>query len=195
MAYDVGDNEDDDRIALGSNNPPAGKRGGGVSLEWSIAKIYRPFMQPFIGNTISHVSWWTTHCIRLYIVRQTTDRRPLVCLILRWFLWIIITICRFPIPDVPKGWTPDPRRVWAADTANKENNSPRFAQASAQQDHHAWMKGMTADEVCGKCLSQQIRCMKMTSVLWSVDRCLERRPFQAPHALYSITFRRKTATA
>lgn len=33
MAYDVGDNEDDDRIALGSNNPPAGKRGGSVSLE------------------------------------------------------------------------------------------------------------------------------------------------------------------
>ena len=27
---------------------------------------------------------------------------------------------RYPLPDVPNGWAPDPRRVWARDS-NKEN--------------------------------------------------------------------------
>ena len=24
--------------------------------------------------------------------------------------------CRFPIPEIPQGWKPDPRRVWQKDT-------------------------------------------------------------------------------
>ena len=62
-------------------------------------------------------------------------------------------MCRFPIPDIPKGWTPDPRRVWVTDTSDKENDNVRLLQPSAPQDHRAWMKGKTADEVCDNCLS------------------------------------------
>lgn len=63
---------------------------------------------------------------------------------------ILLSACRFPIPGIPNGWTPDPRRVWATDTSNKENESVKVPQSppSAPQDRRSWMKGKTADEVC-----------------------------------------------
>ena len=31
---------------------------------------------------------------------------------------IVTRFRRFPLPDLPKGWTPDPRRVWEKDKEN-----------------------------------------------------------------------------
>ncbi|KII86063.1 hypothetical protein PLICRDRAFT_56526 [Plicaturopsis crispa FD-325 SS-3] len=47
----------------------------------------------------------------------------------------------FPLPDVPKGWKPDPQRVWAKD---KENVARKAAQEP--QGHAAWKAGKSADE-------------------------------------------------
>ena len=31
---------------------------------------------------------------------------------------------RFPLPDIPIGWKPDPRRVWAEDKENAQEPPP-----------------------------------------------------------------------
>lgn len=55
-------------------------------------------------------------------------------------------LCRFPLPDVPKDWTPDPRRVWATDPSIKEG-AKKTAEQQRPTDHRAWLAGKTADEV------------------------------------------------
>ncbi|KIJ55479.1 hypothetical protein M422DRAFT_240099 [Sphaerobolus stellatus SS14] len=53
----------------------------------------------------------------------------------------------FPLPDVPKGWATDPRRVWAADPSAKEGKSEAVLPAPALQEHHIWkQEKKTADE-------------------------------------------------
>jgi G patch domain-containing protein 1 len=78
------------------------------------------------------------------------------------FQHCLINTFRFPIPDIPKGWTPDPRRVWATDTSNKENESAKLSHPppSAPQDRRALMKGKTADEVSNQISSLSILLAK-----------------------------------
>ena len=52
---------------------------------------------------------------------------------------------RFPVPEIPPGWQPDPRRVWAADKENipRQEEPPREAQSHAQ-----WKRSkISADQV------------------------------------------------
>lgn len=50
----------------------------------------------------------------------------------------------FPLPDVPTGWRPDPRRVWASD---KENVQPPEPRPQAPIPYGKWKEsGKTADE-------------------------------------------------
>ncbi|KAF8579945.1 DUF1604-domain-containing protein [Ramaria rubella] len=52
----------------------------------------------------------------------------------------------FPIPDTPKGWVPDPRRVWASDPSSKQDEDKMIPPASAPPEHRGWIKGKSADE-------------------------------------------------
>ena len=57
---------------------------------------------------------------------------------------------RFPLPDIPQGWTPNPQRVWNADVnANKENvEQPKPPSQSGPLSHEKWRRsGITADQV------------------------------------------------
>ncbi|KAI6164528.1 hypothetical protein EDD17DRAFT_1755044 [Pisolithus thermaeus] len=54
----------------------------------------------------------------------------------------------FPIPDVPQGWTPDPKQVWEqakTHTNDKENVTP-IAVPSKSQTHAQWKAGVTPDQ-------------------------------------------------
>jgi len=58
-------------------------------------------------------------------------------------------ILRFPLPDVPKGWTPNPKQVWERATADDTNKENAATGASSQvQTHAQWKIGITPDEVC-----------------------------------------------
>ncbi|GJJ11187.1 hypothetical protein Clacol_005419 [Clathrus columnatus] len=56
----------------------------------------------------------------------------------------------FPLPEIPKGWVPDPRRVWAKDpsTATKQEGGPSNLPlpSSGAPDRRPWIKSKTADE-------------------------------------------------
>ncbi|KAF9466188.1 hypothetical protein BDZ94DRAFT_1252313 [Collybia nuda] len=47
----------------------------------------------------------------------------------------------FPLPDVPKGWTPDPRRIW-----DKQQNKENIQKPAPSQAHGKWKSGISADE-------------------------------------------------
>ncbi|KAI5995585.1 hypothetical protein EDD15DRAFT_608141 [Pisolithus albus] len=54
----------------------------------------------------------------------------------------------FPIPDVPQGWTPDPKQVWdqtKSRNSDKENVIPT-AVPSKPQTHAQWKTGITPDQ-------------------------------------------------
>lgn len=54
----------------------------------------------------------------------------------------------FPIPDVPQGWTPDPKQVWEQTKSHindKENVTP-IAIPSKPQTHAQWKAGITPDQ-------------------------------------------------
>jgi G patch domain-containing protein 1 len=59
---------------------------------------------------------------------------------------------RFSLPDIPKGWSPDPKRVWEkykenVDTSAKKENHAPSELGSAQHSHAKWKTGISADEV------------------------------------------------
>ena len=59
---------------------------------------------------------------------------------------MILNTVRYPIPDVPKGWKPDPRRVWE----NKENvpSAKGKQREDIPKTHAGWKSSLlTADEV------------------------------------------------
>ncbi|KZP28739.1 hypothetical protein FIBSPDRAFT_927491 [Athelia psychrophila] len=52
----------------------------------------------------------------------------------------------FPLPDIPKGWSPNPKRMWDADK-NKENVQQSSAlSASGPVPHRQWKAGVSADD-------------------------------------------------
>lgn len=55
----------------------------------------------------------------------------------------------FPGPEVPPGWTPNPKRVWDNDP-NKENIQAQ-ATKSEPLPYHKWKTGMSAEEVRHLC--------------------------------------------
>lgn len=66
---------------------------------------------------------------------------------------LIVPFRRFPLPDVPAGWKPNPKRVWEMEK-NKENQGP---DQPAKGEKHAeppktraeWKSSLlSADEVC-----------------------------------------------
>jgi hypothetical protein len=57
---------------------------------------------------------------------------------------------RFPLPDIPTGWKPDPRRVWAKDKENFQEPPPPPA---ASQSHAQWKRskisaGQVSNQFC-----------------------------------------------
>ena len=62
--------------------------------------------------------------------------------------------CRYPLPEIPAGWKPDPKRVWVqnqtqpSDSVNKENLNQAATAASGPMPHSKWKtSGLSADEV------------------------------------------------
>ncbi|EIN06259.1 hypothetical protein PUNSTDRAFT_145550 [Punctularia strigosozonata HHB-11173 SS5] len=53
----------------------------------------------------------------------------------------------FPLPDVPAGWKPDPKRVWTSkwDKENMDDPKKRLAD-EGPKSHHDWKRGVSADE-------------------------------------------------
>jgi G patch domain-containing protein 1 len=51
---------------------------------------------------------------------------------------------RFPLPDVPTGWKPDPRRVWQNDKSDKENSIADVPPASSTSS--SWRNNLSADQ-------------------------------------------------
>jgi G patch domain-containing protein 1 len=64
----------------------------------------------------------------------------------KWEVQLSHFLHRFPLPDVPKGWSPNPKRIW---DKNKENiESSQQPQDPSQPVPHAkWRAGISADEV------------------------------------------------
>ncbi|KIK50063.1 hypothetical protein GYMLUDRAFT_51406 [Collybiopsis luxurians FD-317 M1] len=59
----------------------------------------------------------------------------------------------YPLPEIPAGWKPDPKRVWVqnqtqpSDSANKENLNQAATAASEPMPHSKWKtRGLSADE-------------------------------------------------
>ncbi|KAG1897082.1 uncharacterized protein F5891DRAFT_1050235 [Suillus fuscotomentosus] len=53
----------------------------------------------------------------------------------------------FPIPDVPKDWTPNPKRVWEMEKANsKDKENASIPPPSQTQSHAQWKKGISANQ-------------------------------------------------
>jgi hypothetical protein len=91
---------------------------------------------------------------------------------------------RFPIPEIPQGWKPDPRRVWHKD--------PNVDDATASASTRASVLGkrkLTADQVICSLSSQPITKVKLSVVRSSVKRLFHQR------GLCSTTYPRKTANA
>ncbi|THH28376.1 hypothetical protein EUX98_g5824 [Antrodiella citrinella] len=57
----------------------------------------------------------------------------------------------FPLPDVPAGWTPNPRRVWDADN-NKENNTADWR--DQPKSHAEWKSGQLSADQRGSILGE-----------------------------------------
>jgi G patch domain-containing protein 1 len=53
---------------------------------------------------------------------------------------------RYPLPEVPKGWKPNPQRVWGKNQ-DKENVEAASAPTPSIKSHQDWKKGVSADEV------------------------------------------------
>ncbi|TDL23705.1 hypothetical protein BD410DRAFT_746466 [Rickenella mellea] len=52
----------------------------------------------------------------------------------------------YPLPEVPKGWSPDPRRVWEKDKENIVTSGQPPAVPPITSDHASWKRGITADQ-------------------------------------------------
>ncbi|KAG9080904.1 hypothetical protein FRC07_014763, partial [Ceratobasidium sp. 392] len=54
----------------------------------------------------------------------------------------------FPLPEVPSGWTPDPRRVWEKQSreGQDEKEAIKPAEAQVQDEKGGWRKAPTAQE-------------------------------------------------
>ncbi|KDQ61939.1 hypothetical protein JAAARDRAFT_190648 [Jaapia argillacea MUCL 33604] len=52
----------------------------------------------------------------------------------------------FPLPDIPKGWKPDPRRVWAKDKENREKVDLATKKPHEKMTHAQWKAGVTPDQ-------------------------------------------------
>ncbi|KAG1771048.1 hypothetical protein EV702DRAFT_1137589 [Suillus placidus] len=54
---------------------------------------------------------------------------------------------RFPIPDVPKDWTPNPKLVWEREKANsKDKENAAIPPPSQTQSHAQWKTGISANQ-------------------------------------------------
>ncbi|KAG1724184.1 hypothetical protein EDB19DRAFT_1930151 [Suillus lakei] len=53
----------------------------------------------------------------------------------------------FPIPDMPKDWTPNPKRVWESEKANsKDKENAIIPPPSQPQSHAQWKTGISANQ-------------------------------------------------
>ncbi|KAL0580862.1 hypothetical protein V5O48_001154 [Marasmius crinis-equi] len=51
----------------------------------------------------------------------------------------------FPLPDVPKGWRPNPKKIWEQEGPDKENIK-KEEDTPGPVPHHKWKSGMSAEE-------------------------------------------------
>ncbi|KAF9269258.1 hypothetical protein L218DRAFT_994162 [Marasmius fiardii PR-910] len=51
----------------------------------------------------------------------------------------------FPLPDVPKGWKPNPKKIWDQQGHDKENIKKEES-TGGSIPHHKWKSGMSAEE-------------------------------------------------
>ncbi|KAG2357773.1 hypothetical protein BDR07DRAFT_1473341 [Suillus spraguei] len=53
----------------------------------------------------------------------------------------------FPIPDVPKDWTPNPKRIWETEKVNsKDKENATIPPPSQTQSHARWKTGISANQ-------------------------------------------------
>ncbi|KAH7909692.1 hypothetical protein BJ138DRAFT_195776 [Hygrophoropsis aurantiaca] len=124
-AYDASDMYDEERIVMGNkqHGQPTGR---------SSAKAQAP-ARPTLGKGTFRDG---THSLEGFVVSDKPVAED------QWF----------PIPDIPAGWTPNPKRVWeqakVADS-NKENTAtapPPIIKPSEPQTHSQWKTGISADQ-------------------------------------------------
>jgi hypothetical protein len=53
----------------------------------------------------------------------------------------------YPLPEVPKGWVPDPKRVWAHFSGAEGKDAEKLAEEPVQDEKVGWKKGPNAQEV------------------------------------------------
>ncbi|KAG7094176.1 hypothetical protein E1B28_007785 [Marasmius oreades] len=51
----------------------------------------------------------------------------------------------FPLPDIPKGWQPNPKKLWDQEGPDKENIKKEEI-SNGPVPHHTWKSGMSAEE-------------------------------------------------
>ncbi|KAH7922217.1 hypothetical protein BV22DRAFT_1070870 [Leucogyrophana mollusca] len=123
-AYDASDMYDDERIVMGTTrrNPPVGRNS---------AKAQPP-PRPALARGAFRDG---KPPVEGFIVSDKPVAEDLV----------------FPIPDVPPGWTPNPRRVWEqeklkeGDKENLSTGQPPYI-PSQPQTHAQWKTGISADQ-------------------------------------------------
>ena len=60
---------------------------------------------------------------------------------------MLMSHCRFALPEIPANWKPDPKRVWEANT-NKENATPAKVPQEPPKTRAEWKSSLlSADEV------------------------------------------------
>lgn len=60
----------------------------------------------------------------------------------------LICSFRYPLPDIPPSWKPDPKRVWSQSQTPSSNSNKENVETAAMP-HGKWKtSGLSADEVC-----------------------------------------------
>ncbi|KAG1747898.1 uncharacterized protein EDB91DRAFT_1115387 [Suillus paluster] len=52
----------------------------------------------------------------------------------------------FPLPDIPKDWTPNPKRVWEEKVPSNDKENAAIPPASQPQTHAKWKAGISANQ-------------------------------------------------
>lgn len=138
-AYDVTEHEKDDTITIGGKSVRQSKTS--VSYLFTTSEYQQHSCTEAISRVCSVFPGWPGCTIRLRPFTKARFTRPLVSLIVIFLLFSEEVTNRFPIPDVPTGWKPNPRRVWEKDK-EKENVPSASRTAPRGRDSK-----ITADEV------------------------------------------------
>lgn len=131
LAFDEEEKDQDDHIVMG--RPGQASQQETLNRRPASSSTFsdgRPLLPGFVlsDKPVSEDTWWVHAVGRDHAVGLPSGR--------------------FPVPEIPKDWTPDPRRVWSQDVKQEDKENvpakPSFVHPSRRG---AFAVTLTADEV------------------------------------------------